>query len=237
MVVALALAALAIALALANAARLVGIGLLGQPRSPGAAGAPPPPRAMVVPMAILAALCVAGGCFVPSFARVIQPAVATLAPGAPASALGSLLVPIGQLVGLLVAVTVVLAAVRWALGRRREIRHAPTWGCGYAAPTPRMQYTASSLSEPIVRLLAPVLRTRVRWSGIAGHWPQSASWASQALDRAITDLYRPAIERVEAMAMRLRGMQEARVTTYLRYVVLALLVVLGLLFLPLRGRP
>jgi formate hydrogenlyase subunit 3/multisubunit Na+/H+ antiporter MnhD subunit len=237
LVVALALAALALALALANAARLVGIGLLGRPRSSAAAGAPPPPRAMVVPMAILAALCVAGGCFATSFARAIQPAVATLVPGAPASELGSLLVPIGQLVGLLVAVTVVLAAVRWALGRGREIRRAPTWGCGYAAPTPRMQYTASSLSEPIVRLLAPVLRTRVRWSGIAGQWPQSASWASQALDRAITDLYRPAIERVETMAMRLRGMQEARVTTYLRYVVLALLVVLGLLFLPLRGRP
>jgi hypothetical protein len=100
-----------------------------------------------------------------------------------------------------------------------------------------MQYTASSLSEPIVRLLAPVLRTRVRWSGIPSTWPQAASWSSQTLDRAITDLYRPAIERIGRMAFRLRGMQEARVTTYLRYVVLALLVAFALLFLPLRVRP
>jgi formate hydrogenlyase subunit 3/multisubunit Na+/H+ antiporter MnhD subunit len=237
LVAALALAALTIALALASAARLVGIGLLGQPRSAAAAAARPPAAAMVIPMAVLAALCVLGGCFAPWFAHALQPAVAMLSQGAAAPELGSLLAPISQVAGLLIAVTLLLALVRAVLGRGREIRHAPTWGCGYATPTARMQYTASSLSEPIVRLLAPVLRTRVRWSGIADRWPRSASWSSQVLDRAITDLYRPAIERIGAMALRLRGMQEARVTTYLRYVVLALLVAFALLFLPLRVRP
>ena len=237
LVAALALSALTIALALASAARLVGIGLLGQPRSAAAAAARAPSALMVVPMAILAVLCVIGGCFAPWFARALQPAAAMLTAGAATPAPGTLLSPIAQLAGLLIAVTLLLVLVRAALGRGREVRHAPTWGCGYATPTPRMQYTGSSLSEPIVRLLAPVLRTRIRWSGIAERWPQSASWTSQALDRAVTDLYRPAIERMGTMALRLRAMQEARVTTYLRYLVLALLVAFALLFLPLRVKP
>jgi formate hydrogenlyase subunit 3/multisubunit Na+/H+ antiporter MnhD subunit len=237
LVAAFAMAALALALALANAVRLVGIGLLGRPRSAAAAAAGPPATLMVAPMALLAALCILGGCFGPSFAHALRHVVAMLTPDAPAPELGSILTPIAQVAGLLIAVTLLLAVLRAALGRGREVRHAPTWGCGYSTPTARMQYTASSLSEPIVRLLAPVLRTRVRWSGIPSTWPQAASWSSQTLDRAITDLYRPAIERIGRMAFRLRGMQEARVTTYLRYVVLALLVAFALLFLPLRVRP
>jgi hypothetical protein len=53
----------------------------------------------------------------------------------------------------------------------------------------------------------------------------------------MADLYRPTFERFARASARLRSLQEARVTTYLRYVVLALLVAFALLFLPLRVHP
>ncbi|HLP59573.1 MAG TPA: hypothetical protein VK186_12115, partial [Candidatus Deferrimicrobium sp.] len=43
------------------------------------------------------------------------------------------------------------------LKNRREVA-APTWGCGYTAPNPRMQYTASSFARTFVLLFKPLTR-------------------------------------------------------------------------------
>jgi hypothetical protein len=60
---------------------------------------------------------------------------------------------------------VVLGLVGWRLGRGAR-RHV-TWGCGYTAANPRMQYTGSSFSQPFVEIfesLSPQ-RWRVKLSG------------------------------------------------------------------------
>ncbi len=237
LVIGVGVVALTVALALSSAARLVGIGFLGRPRSASAAAPRAPGWAMTLPMLLLALLCVAGGCFAPLFARALSLPVASLVPGAVEHPAVSILSVLGRIAGLVALVTIFLAALRFVLGRGRAPRYAPTWGCAFALPTPRMQYTASSLSQPMAHILASVVRTRVRSSGPTGLWPVSSFWASQTLDRAVTDFYRPAFERLGVLTARLRGLQEARVTTYLRYVVLALLVAFALLFLPVRVRP
>lgn len=43
-------------------------------------------------------------------------------------------------------------------GISNHIGKTTTWGCGYAAPTPCMQYTASSFADMIVDLFAGILR-------------------------------------------------------------------------------
>jgi hydrogenase-4 component B len=50
---------------------------------------------------------------------------------------------------------VVFAALGWLAGRKAR-RHV-TWGCGYAAPNPRMQYTGSSFSAQFALLFAAFL--------------------------------------------------------------------------------
>ena len=56
---------------------------------------------------------------------------------------------------------------RWApalvgLARRNAVAGAATWGCGYPAPGPSMQYTASSFAQMLVGMFGWVLRPRVR---------------------------------------------------------------------------
>jgi len=55
--------------------------------------------------------------------------------------------------------SVVLFAIIWLLRKRvlskRTVTHAPTWGCGYTAPNPKLQYTASSFSNNLETLLSP----------------------------------------------------------------------------------
>ena len=41
----------------------------------------------------------------------------------------------------------------WLLGRGiRRVRRCDAWGCGFAPPTPAMQYTAGAFAQPIRRV-------------------------------------------------------------------------------------
>ena len=130
-----------------------------------------------------------------------------------------------------------LLALRGLALRRRPVRQAATWGCGYAQPSSAMQITGTSLSEPIARVLAPVLRTRFEREAPAGPWPAHAAWRSATPDRVLDGIYLPAYAALTRLLARLRGLQAPRVTSHMRYVALALLVLLALLFLPIGPRP
>ena len=232
MVLGLALTAATLALAAFGAARIVGTGWLGTPRSEAARRAPAPGRAFTVPMAILAALALGAGCAPALLGRALAAPLAMLVPGADPGRLARLLDPPGRVSVLVLGAVAAFAALRTWLVRRGEARTGMTWDCGFERPTARMQYTASSLSAPLAAALRPLLRPQVRHSGLAMRWPVRAHWESRTLDRTMSDLYRPAATRISGLFARLRGLQEPHVTTHLRYLLFALLVVLALLFLP-----
>ena len=76
-----------------------------------------------------------------------------------------------------------VAALAWPLVLRvrgRSPMHDDTWGCGYAAPSARMQYTARSFSEQFAeRLLPRPLAPRVRVSPLRGWFPAPVRLASE----------------------------------------------------------
>jgi hypothetical protein len=55
----------------------------------------------------------------------------------------------------LVALTAVLLWLRRHVLSKRTVTKAPAWGCGYTAPTPKLQYTASSFSSSLEKLMTP----------------------------------------------------------------------------------
>jgi formate hydrogenlyase subunit 3/multisubunit Na+/H+ antiporter MnhD subunit len=227
------------ALAAACFTRLVGVTLLGEGRSEKVRHAAPPGWQMWLPMLALAALCIAAGWMPDRLVTLLAPAVASVAPGADTGPPAASLAAVGR-VGLLVVLSLALAcAVQWLLRRRAPgARLVPTWGCGYPRPAPRMQYTASSFAEPITRVLQPLLRTQVqRDVPTEAAWPGVASWRSFTRDRALAQLYEPLFSSVERALLRLRGLQQGRVTTYLLYIVLTVLALVLTLFLPVGPRP
>ena len=229
--------AYAASLALAGAARLAGIGLLGQPRSLRAAEPREPGGPMLAAMAVLGLLCLMAGLFPAALARALSFALPQVAPGADAGAAFLALAPIGPLSAVVIGTVAVAALARAAWLGRRPVRRSSTWGCGYALPSPRFQSSASSFAEPVTHALSPLLGATVESDGPRGLWPAVASWRSHSADLALERLYRPAFQAVAGLMMRVRDMQESRVTVYLRFVALALLVLLALLFLPLGARP
>ena len=69
---------------------------------------------------------------------------------------------------VLVAALGLTSLLLWLRLRTSIVETGPTWGCGYVAPTPRMQYTSSSFAEMLVGLFSWVLRPQDKTPGRIG---------------------------------------------------------------------
>jgi len=191
-------------LAVACFTRLVGVGLSGSARTAEADAAPRPGWAMVLALVLLAAGCATMALIPSGAAGALGTAVAVIAPAADAQAAPNVLRPLGMMVPVLAAATLLLIALRTRAARHFRPQQDATWGCGYAIPTVAMQYTSSSFAEPLTRIFQPVLHTEVQRLAEpeeASLWPRVARWASWTADRVLVGLYLPlfaAVARITA---------------------------------------
>jgi formate hydrogenlyase subunit 3/multisubunit Na+/H+ antiporter MnhD subunit len=205
--------------------RLVGAALLGRARGDGATRAHESPPLMIAPMVALAVGCV-GAALAPHvvLGTVGAAADAVLRSTRSLAAAGA---PLGTLARLNVSVWLLAAlggaAMAW-LRRGRPSATDDTWGCGYAAPTARMQYTARSFSEMVSERLAPRwLRPRVVEPRVAGTFPARVAFASDCEDPVTRGFFQPFLARWADRFARLRWMQRGMLHVYLVYILVALL--------------
>ncbi|HEX7942044.1 MAG TPA: hypothetical protein VF488_09580, partial [Gemmatimonadaceae bacterium] len=215
-------------------ARLVGIGLLGTSRTPAAADAPPPGWAMRLPLLALAAACVVIAAVPGRVAATLAAAVLVVAPAGDVATAQSALQPVAVLLPLVVGVSALILALRGVVARTAPRVRGATWRCGYATPTAAMQYTSTSFSEPLTRVLEPLLQTKVRQERVATAaatraWPLGMRWASHTADVVLARIYQPLFAMTGRAASRLRRLHQARVTTWLLYIVATVLVLLAVM--------
>jgi NADH:ubiquinone oxidoreductase subunit 5 (subunit L)/multisubunit Na+/H+ antiporter MnhA subunit len=230
MLVAIAAVSLIGAMAALCFVRLLGIALLGEARGEGSAHAVESPTGMILPLNALLVLLVTLA-FAPALAaQALGPVVAQLL-GRQASHLTSMQASLGYLgiSNAVLAGLVALGLVVSARSRRREPPHSdPTWGCGYALPTPRMQYTARSVSELFTTALLPtVLGPRLSDRSPTGPFPQAGHIDSDAEDPITRSVYEPFFARWAERFARLRWMQQGLLHVYISYIVVTLLVALA----------
>lgn len=219
-------------LAAACFTKAFGVMFLGEARCPDALNARESGAAMRIPMATLAVLCVLVGLSAPWLPEILRPAVSLLAGAAagPARTVGAgtaaalAAIPCSALAAALLAG--ILFWARRRLRLRRPDALSVTWDCGYAAPTPRMQYTASSFAEPIARLFKPLLRTRFHEETPAGLFPDAASWSTHTPDFFHERVFGRLFKLAENLLARGRLLQHGRLNLYILYIVLALLSLL-----------
>jgi hydrogenase-4 component B len=132
------------------------------------------PRSMVVPMVVHACGIVILGVYPDLAVRLAEPALA-LFPFETVE-IASVLSPVVWACRVL---SVVLAIAMIAMWRRRAVaRESVTWGCGYTAGTPRMQYTGSSFSAQLSTLFRPAVPVVTREHLPTEPFPQHASHLS-----------------------------------------------------------
>jgi NADH:ubiquinone oxidoreductase subunit 5 (subunit L)/multisubunit Na+/H+ antiporter MnhA subunit len=241
----LALAALALvgALAAIAFARLVGMALLGSPRSPEAAAAHEGGPLLVGPLAALAAANVLVALFPGAVLRLLAPAAAGILRVGEAELLATLAPAADALAGpirVALAVLVLGGGLLTLLSRRllsgREVHASSTWGCGFSAESPRVQYTAASFAELPLRAVAPrVLRPVARLAAPEGPFPRAAAFAQDGDDPARARVFEPAFRAIAGWFSQLRSFQQARLNLQLLYTLVTVLALSALLLFHARG--
>jgi hydrogenase-4 component B len=234
MVVSAVLAAPALALigglALACFVKVFGATFLGTARSAEAGHARESSFSMLAPMGVLGACCLLIGLAPQCVVSALEAAFAAWAPdltaGAPRLATAAPVAAISATAILLAAVLLLNGGLLAFLLRRGGADRGPTWGCGYAAPTPRMQYTASSFAAMLVDLFAWVLRPRVHRPGPMATFPKSERFESHVPDAVLDEVIQPAFRHGARTLLWFRVLQQGSIQTYLLYIFLALLALL-----------
>src|SRR5262249_50867980 len=101
-----------------------------------------------------------------------------------------------------------------------------TWDCGYAAGAARIQYTASSFADSLLRLFAWVLRPLVREPKLTGPFPKPSKFHSETPDVVLDLALVPAIGTTGRAFSWLRWIQLGSIHAYLLYILLPSLILL-----------
>jgi len=219
--------------------RLIGIVLLGSPRSEAVNHAHESSPWMLGPMAVLVALCLTVAVFPQAVGNLTRGVVEQIGNGTTTSVvLDSAVVdaPL-HIVGninawIMLAIGAALALVL-VLSRKAVRTEGPTWGCGYVRPTARMQYTGRSFAEMVAEQLLPrALRPRTLRQAPKGLFPSKSSFGAACPDPICDKVYEPFFRRWAQRFTRLRVLQQGRVHIYLVYIVVT--VILALAWVSLR---
>lgn len=233
---AVAVVALTAGLALLAFTKAAGIGFLARPRSEGAATCSEAGWSMRAGMVLAGLAVVLLGLLPGPVATALAEAVGAdgvaeaRAGGLALDGIGATLAPAGLVVTVLVLLMPVLVVGAVSARRRPARTAALPWGCGGARTSPRMQYTATSYAEPLVRVFGDALRPSRDLDVV--HAPESRFLVREARFRQrLTDvvearLYAPLLAGAEWVGERARGLQNGSIHRYLAYAFAALVAVL-----------
>jgi hydrogenase-4 component B len=217
-------------LALACFVKVYGCVFLGEPRSP--LPEPHESPAMTCAMAILSGLCILIGVLPFAAVRLVEPVLAGIypQPGAimPSIQATAHLYGLSLAAALLIALSILLAA--WYLGRlkTRSVGVSGTWDCGYAAPTPSMQYTASSFAEMLVGIFGGILRPERQRPDVKGLFPGRSSFESHVPEVVLEKGILPFFSAVDRQLAKVRRLQDGQLNHYILYIFAALIILLAL---------
>jgi hypothetical protein len=151
--------------------------------------------------------------------------VAGVVSGIPVGLIGDLTTPalsgaarISALAAVLAGVTGITALLGAMARRRRGLATAETWACGYATPTARMQYSASSFAAPLVDVFGPIAGVTVART--------ARTFATHPANLILERILEPAWHAFRRAGARLRPIQQGRLQLYLLYIVATVSVLL-----------
>lgn len=210
------------ALAVACFVRAFGVVFLGVSREPLAHPVRESSWAMLGPMYVLAVCCAVIGLGSTQVAALLDQVLAVWTQQA-SQRVGTLelAAPLGQIsqmaIVLLIALGVGTGLLQWRI-RTRPLDWTETWGCGYTAPSARMQYTASSTAQFLVKLLAWPLQTEFRLPRLDGFFPRPARFESHVPEVVLERAVLPTVSGVGRFLFWFRLVQQGSVQVYLLYI-------------------
>ncbi|MBK5275842.1 MAG: hydrogenase [Desulfuromonadales bacterium] len=187
---------------------------------------------MTAAMAVLAGLCILIGVLPWAVVRLLEQVISSICPqhGTPLPSIRST----AHLYGLsIAAVILILLFTLLAIWYARRLASKPTgesgtWDCGYAAPAPSMQYTASSFAEMLVGIFGAILRPERHAPEVKGLFPGRSTFESHVPEVVLDKGILPFFALIDRRLAMIRRLQNGQLNHYILYIFVALIVLLGL---------
>jgi len=217
-------------LATACFVKAYGVVFLGTARSEHAQQARESPQTMNGPMFVLVGCCLVIGLAPLLVVPILEQGISAWLPELNGAGAGlATLAPLWWIMLmniLLLAGLSASGAWLWSRLRSGHVEWRPTWGCGYAAPTPRMQYSSSSFAQMVVSLFAWALRPRVLKPGTLPLFPAATRFHSEVPDLVLDEAVLPTVRFGAWLLTWFRVLQQGSTQAYLLYVFVALIALL-----------
>ncbi|MDR2885557.1 MAG: NADH-quinone oxidoreductase subunit E, partial [Rikenellaceae bacterium] len=130
--------------------------------------------------------------------------------------------------GIFIGATLLIYLLKmWAL-RGRTVTASPTWGCGYGAPSARMQYTGESYSEGLQSIAPQLSGTADPGSAVGPNeiFPQQRRFSVKRSDTVASAFNTWWVELLRQINRRVMAMRTGKVNYYILYALLFLLLIL-----------
>jgi hydrogenase-4 component B len=188
---------------------------------------------MLLPMGLLAVIALLIGLFPYSvFILVEKPLLALSGSGITSDVLPlSLTGKISLAFALFIGMTIGLFFLRRFLLKGRTVSKAVTWGCGYTAPNPRMQYSASSFARTFMLLYKPLTRMTFSIEEPESIFPRKGKLETHIPDIVEKYIIKPVLRGIDGFVKLFNRVQGGATQQYILYgllfLVAAILWVLG----------
>jgi hydrogenase-4 component B len=124
----------------------------------------------------------------------------------------------------------ILLGIRKLILRKRTIVVSSTWGCGYTAPTAKIQYTGSSYSRTYSKLFAMIFLINKKEKDVQGVFPIDAHLETHIYDKTEKWLIDYPISSLKFFLGRFLFIQNGRVQSYVAYGIVFIIFILTLTF-------
>ncbi len=120
--------------------------------------------------------------------------------------------------------------VRKFITKKRTIEVASTWGCGYVALTPKLQYTASSFVRTYSKLFSSVLLFIKKEKDIEGIFPKDAHYETRPYDKIEKWFIDNSLHSTRAGFSKFMFLSQGKLQFYILY---GVIFIISVIFIPI----
>jgi formate hydrogenlyase subunit 3/multisubunit Na+/H+ antiporter MnhD subunit len=187
---------------------------------------------MLLPQYFIAAVIVSIGLFPQLFFGLLKNPVSLFVPGVLNTTnnyfayQSDILSKVGIIALVLFAIVSLVYGVKKFFEKNKQITVSPTWGCGYVAPNPKMQYTASSFVKTYSNLIEPILSLHKSDIEMKELFPGRKEYKSHTYDKLEFYLIDKNIKWLKKLLLKLNFLQNGRIQFYMLYGLIFILLVI-----------
>jgi formate hydrogenlyase subunit 3/multisubunit Na+/H+ antiporter MnhD subunit len=196
-------------------------------------------RVMLIPQYLILAVMISIGLFPQFYFTTVLKTIIPFLPVGPAPTITNftpmidIVASIGRNSLIFLGVILLVYFVRKAITRNRPVTINATWGCGYTAPTPRIQYTGKSFSKTLGKLFSFITIEQKKYVEIEPEeiFPLERRHSSHYIDFFENKIINGLVKKLVYSMNYFQFVQNGKTQAYVLYgVFFILLIFLGTLF-------